>query len=481
MADDNVATDDTPITFHVKTSGNAKYTLTLPLSTTARDLKSKLAGAEYANIPPENQRLIYSGRIVKDEDTLAAHKVKEGNTMHLVKNAASNQRQNPASQATSSPSQPPNASSSPGASGVPTNLATGPGNNPLAGLTGARYAGFAQLPGASMFGPDGGVSSAQTPVDMKLTTVQMGPPPNLDQMAEMMSNPAFAQMMNEAFQNPEFIDMLIRENPHLQHMGPQARQMLQSDQFRQMLTNPEAIRAMVQAQRRFGMGPFAGIGGGQDAAFPAPGETNTTVTENRGQNTTAQEGQNNQQNPFGSLGGAAGTNPFAALMNPAFLPQATSPGSQNTNASQNTGTQPNPFDMPLHASLFGQPNPQTGQAGTTSPPSQQNNPFLNNPLFSDPNAFHNMLQAMGGGAGGAGGALPPDFNLWQEQLEALGRRAASPPDNRPPEDRYAEQLRQLNEMGFYDFDNNVRALSRSGGNVQGTFDGLLPQEVQILM
>ncbi len=32
----------------------------------------------------------------------------------------------------------------------------------------------------------------------------------------------------------------------------------------------------------------------------------------------------------------------------------------------------------------------------------------------------------------------------------------------PPEERYAEQLRQLNDMGFYDFDRNVAALRRSG-------------------
>ena len=158
MADEATASDETPVTFHVKSSGNAKYTLTLPLSTTAIDLKNKLATAEYANIPAESQRLIYSGRVLKDPDTLASYKVKEGNTMHLVKSAPSNQRQNPASSVNAAASQSPASTTGPVPSGVPSNLATGPGNNPLAGLTGARYAGFAQLPGAGMFGPDGGVS-----------------------------------------------------------------------------------------------------------------------------------------------------------------------------------------------------------------------------------------------------------------------------------------------------------------------------------
>jgi ubiquilin len=51
--------------------------------------------------------------------------------------------------------------------------------------------------------------------------------------------------------------------------------------------------------------------------------------------------------------------------------------------------------------------------------------------------------------------------------------AAAPADTRPPEERYAEQLRQLNDMGFFDFDRNVTALRRSGGSVQGAIEYLL--------
>ena len=54
-----------------------------------------------------------------------------------------------------------------------------------------------------------------------------------------------------------------------------------------------------------------------------------------------------------------------------------------------------------------------------------------------------------------------------------GGQISPPVDNRPPEDRYAEQLRQLNDMGFYDFERNVQALRRSGGSVQGAINDLL--------
>lgn len=155
MADDAATADEAPITFNVKSSSDAKYVLTVPLNLTVLDLKQKLSTSDYADIPPERQRLIYSGRVLKDPDTLASYKIKEGNTVHLVKGAASNQRQNPATQGSSTVSGGTGSTSS--ATGVPTNIAAGTGNNPLAGLTGARYAGFAQLPGAGMFGPDGGV------------------------------------------------------------------------------------------------------------------------------------------------------------------------------------------------------------------------------------------------------------------------------------------------------------------------------------
>lgn len=159
MTEPSATADEASVTFHIKSSNNVKYTLTLPLSTTTLDLKNKLSTAEFANVPAAQQRLIYSGRVLRDEDTLASHKVKDGNTMHLVKSAASNQRQNPANQASSGTAA--SARPTPQAAGVPQNIAAGSGHDPFAALTGARYAGFTQLPGAGMFGPDGGVSTSE--------------------------------------------------------------------------------------------------------------------------------------------------------------------------------------------------------------------------------------------------------------------------------------------------------------------------------
>lgn len=151
MADADAA--DPQITFKVKTSGDGLHTLTMAESATVLDLKTKLATEEYENIPVERQRLIYSGRVMKNDDTLGSYKIKAGNTLHLVKSAASN---HPPAGSSSAASTAGAAASVPPA--VPTNMAAGtPASNLLAGLTGARFAGHAALPNQDIFGPDGGV------------------------------------------------------------------------------------------------------------------------------------------------------------------------------------------------------------------------------------------------------------------------------------------------------------------------------------
>ncbi|KAK2739200.1 hypothetical protein FQN57_006643 [Myotisia sp. PD_48] len=468
MADENAGSGETLITFNVKLSSEPKYTLTLAPSTTIGQVKQKLSEEEYANVPADRQRLIYSGRVLKDDDTLQSHNVKEGHTIHLVRSVASSQpRVSPSAPQSSST---PTPTSNP-AAGVPANLAAGTGNSILSGLTGARYAGFTQLPGAGVFGPDGG----------------MGPPPDTDQMLSMLENPQFQSTMNEALQNPQIIEMMIQQNPMLRDMGPGVRQMLQSPEFRRMLTDPNMIRSMSQMQRGMGGGPFGQRGG--NPAFPAPGVTNTTAQENRdGQ--TANNTQNTPQNtvpqfpfnPFAMPGATPppGSNPFGALFG--FQPGAQQPGAPSTGGTNTTqegntaptqgATNPNQQRATLQ-SLF---NPAFfNQAQNPNDPQQplpsfnlQDNPFLQNPAL-----FNQFMEALGG-------PNPPPGDAGTSQMAALlanlgtGASApAAPADTRPPEERYADQLRQLNDMGFHEFERNIEALRRTGGSVQGAVEYLL--------
>lgn len=156
------------VTFVVKTSTEKNFTMTLPLSTLVSELKQKLETAEpdksdksndSKNIPADRQRLIYSGRILKDRETLGSYKVKDGHTVHMVGNANSHQQRTNATAQSSSVA---------ASAGISRNSATGVLTS--AGLTGARYAGFcqsagfsqfagfSQLPGAGLSGSDDGLS-----------------------------------------------------------------------------------------------------------------------------------------------------------------------------------------------------------------------------------------------------------------------------------------------------------------------------------
>ncbi|KAI9822217.1 MAG: hypothetical protein M1832_003040 [Thelocarpon impressellum] len=474
MADEAPPAEEQPVTFNVKSSSDAKYVLTLPASATVLELKNKLAGPDYADLPADRQRLIYSGRVLKDPDTLGSHKIKDGHTVHLVRSASSNQRQNPANMGTGAATAAgaPGAGAGAGATGVPSNLAAGTGNNPLAGLTGARYAGLAQLPGAGMFGPDGG----------------MGAPPDPEQMVNMLSNPQFASTINEALQNPQVLDMMIQQNPMLRNV-PGAREMMQSPEFRRMMTDPDTIRSMGQMGRAMGMGGMGGAGAGGPGSFPAPGVTDTTPgageatnTQTPGQTDTTGTAPPNPFAMFANPGAPGAANPLAALLAGAGgLPGANPPGSPppaGQGAANSDGQ--NPPANPL-AGLF---NPAAmfppGGAGAGDPNTQQNpqaNPFANSPLLQNPQAMQQMLSLLTGGApAGSPGAANPFAPMGDANpLGMFGGTGAAPPpaDTRPPEERYAEQLRQLNDMGFYEFERNVEALRRSGGSVQGAVEYLL--------
>ena len=316
----------------------------------------------------------------------------------------------------------------------------------------------------------------------------MGAPPGPEQMAEMLQNPQYASQLNEVLANPDLVNSMIEGNPMLRGMGDSARQALNNPQFRRMMTDPETLRQMAQMQRQFpGMfGGMGGMGGGQNQAFPAPGVTDQTPEQPSGERAATPNQPNTvpQQPPmnpfgmglFGNPGGSAGAagNPFAAL-----FPNAPQP--QSGNATGN------------NASTTGQtPENQQGAPSTTQqqPPS---NPFqqMAAQMASNPAFMQNMMGMLGGGNPGAGGQGQQDpnpgaFNPFGALFGPGGMggggganpfgAAASPPvpaDNRPPEERYEAQLRQLNDMGFYEFERNVEALRRTGGSVQGAVEYLL--------
>lgn len=73
------------ITVNVKASNDQKYVISLKTTDTVLDFKNKIA--ENCDTPADRMRLIYSGRVLKDQDTIESYKIAEGHTVHMVRSA----------------------------------------------------------------------------------------------------------------------------------------------------------------------------------------------------------------------------------------------------------------------------------------------------------------------------------------------------------------------------------------------------------
>lgn len=92
----------------------------------------------------------------------------------------------------------------------------------------------------------------------------------------------------------------------------------------------------------------------------------------------------------------------------------------------------------------------------------------------------NMFGSLG--AGGLSGTNQPNgqiqwdyytFSLSYVSVEMVPLKRVFNLIPVPPEERYATQLQQLQEMGFYDRAENIRALLATNGNVNAAVERLL--------
>ncbi|KAG6332743.1 hypothetical protein ID866_6350 [Astraeus odoratus] len=352
----------------INIKGPSELKLQISISTDKTVLELKQAIADKSDVEANRQRLIYSGRVLKDDDKLSAYRIQSSHTIHMVKGASR-----------------PAGSSHPTSSLSQTLPAMQAGQNPHDPLT--------QLNGPLGFGLMAGFNPF----------ADMGVNPNDPNMFQsMMESPEFARQMSTVMSDPAILDQIIAMNPQLQAMGPQVRQVFQSEQFRQMLSDPQALRSMLQFSSMF-QNQLGGTGGG----FPAPGVPSTATSASSPSSTTSpgQQSQSPQQQP-----------PF------------------------------NPF------ALFGQPpgRQQQPQQQSQQQRQQPQSPF--SPFGAD---------------------LPALLQSLQGQSAAFGGIPAAPADTRPPEERFQVQLQQLQDMGFTNASQNVRALLATGGNVHSAIEYIL--------
>lgn len=244
--------------------------------------------------------------------------------------------------------------------------------------------------------------------------------PNM--MQGMLNSPQFLQQMSSMLSNPGVMDQIIAMDPRLASMGPEVRATLQDERFRQMVSNPEALQQVLRMSTMF---RDAGLGGGMplgmSPSFPAPG---------------------------------------SPIPNPSpSAPSATSPSSAAPTSTNPTGTTmpPNPF------ALFGGfPVPPSAAGATTGTPNTNATPEFG----FDP-ALMQQILGLGGGFGGPGAGGLGSYG-------SPGPASSPPPsDTRSPEERFQVQLQQLQDMGFTNASQNVRALLATGGNVHSAIEYIL--------
>jgi len=305
MADETTLPE---ITINIKGPSELKLAIQISPSSTVSELKDKIASS--TDIEKERQRLIYSGKVLKDDDPLSTHKIQNGHSIHLVKGAAKPSSSTPSAAATST------ARSNPASTGVPANMGAGIqfAGNPLAQLEGIQGHGM----GGGVFNPFADLGAGNLNDPNALNDL-MNSPESVSRMMSMLT--------------PEMIDQIIATNPGLAGMDPQVREMMRSPMMREMMSNPEMIRQMMAMQGRGG--PFgAGAGGlGGVPSFPPANAFGSGTAASGGANpstagnATAGAGAPGSAppNPFAGLfgapgGAAAGTpaNPFGG-MDPAMM------------------------------------------------------------------------------------------------------------------------------------------------------------------
>jgi ubiquilin len=183
------------ITITIKCSNASSSTVLIEHTATVADLKEKIS--QELSVAASLQRLIFRGRVLKDENTLDFYQISDGQTVHLVK---------------SNPNVNNNATAASAATTATTTPLTQANNNPYAaGANANPFMGLGGFPGL------GGAP------DMARMQEQLMRNPEM--MQQIMNSPMMENMMN----NPEMMRNMMLNNPQMQAMldsNPQVRHIL---------------------------------------------------------------------------------------------------------------------------------------------------------------------------------------------------------------------------------------------------------------
>ena len=222
---------------NIQGSSDKKFTVECQVSDLVTDLKFQIA--KEMECGTENLRLIYAGRILKDEETLESYKINDGHTIHVVKTGVKATSEKPA--VVEAPK------SSVGTASLP--LPSSP----------SASANSAQLPPLGFPGMFGAAPSAD----------------EMTQMNQMMQNPEMIDSaINLMASNPELMQNIMAMDPRFQSLPPEMRQMMANPEFLRM-----AMRMNSSAMSGSGAAPAGSPQANPFGAFTFPPATQPTSNE----------------------------------------------------------------------------------------------------------------------------------------------------------------------------------------------------------
>ncbi|XP_059640102.1 ubiquitin domain-containing protein DSK2b-like isoform X2 [Cornus florida] len=533
------------VTIHIRCSNNSRFSVQIRLNSTVESFKSVIA--QNCDIPAQQQRLIYKGRILKDDQTLESYGLEADHTVHLVRGFASAASANTTGVAVTNT----------GGSDTAPDVARSVGSDESGALGGSGL-GTSLFPGLGLNEPGRsvGLFGAGLP---EFEHLQQELTQNPDMMRDIMNTPLVQNLMN----NPDIMRNLISNNPQMREIvdrNPELGHILNDPstlrQTMEAARNPELMREMMRNTDRamsniestpegfnmlrrmyenvqepflnatsatgdttneLGSNPFAALLGTQGGDHGGDQSTNPTIAGSETANNSPAPNTNPLPNPWasagaggaqannttrsnpagdaaspalGGLGGLGLPNMLGAMQDPSSLNQfmqspAVSQMMQSFLSNPQYMNQIIGFNPQLRSMLDTNPqlremmqNPEFFRQ-LTSPETMQQLLTLQQSMFSQPGRQQSTQEP--GQTGGATGTLDNmGLEMLMNMFGGLGTGNIAVPNRSdvPPEELYATQLLQLQEMGFFDTQENIRALTAAAGNVHTAVERLLGNQGQ---
>ncbi|KAK4430359.1 Ubiquitin domain-containing protein DSK2b [Sesamum alatum] len=205
-------------TVNIRCSDGSKFVVQVNLDSTVEFFKSIIA--QKCEIPPQQQRVIYKGRILKDDQTLQSYGLEADHTVHLVRGFGSAATMNCTARTNGVTS----------TNSVPvTNI----GSNDGGPLGGSLFPGL----GLNGLGSGGGGLFGPAEPEMEQMRQQLTQNPNM--VGDILDMSLVQDLMN----NPETIRNFIMDNPQMREI------MDRNPELRHILNDPGTLRQTMEAAR----------------------------------------------------------------------------------------------------------------------------------------------------------------------------------------------------------------------------------------